>query len=330
MVGRLELIWSLVLGVWSFEEDFMISRPRPPPSPPISDFTVKRLRRVEVRSRLVSQELMSGQCDSIFKGRGMDFVDVREYTPGDDVRRIDWNVSARLRKTFIKRHVEERELTVVLLVDLSASGHFGTSGMTKRELAAELAGTLAMSAIRNNDRVGLILFTGEVEHYLPPRKTRQHVQRLLRDLLTHTPRGAGTSVGKALEFAARVTHRPALDVRALGFSRHRLRVRAQVRQPAPRRARVPDDRSARAAHPGCRPRDRGMTLRPARRWKWTPGDPAVRAAFEQAAVPPGRRISASFSAARASATWRSPPTGRGPIRCAPSSRSNPAAASPEP
>jgi uncharacterized protein (DUF58 family) len=171
---------------------------------------IKRLRHVEVRSRLVSQELMAGQCDSIFKGRGMDFVDVREYTPGDDVRRIDWNVSARLRKTFIKRHVEERELTVVLLVDLSASGHFGTNGSTKRELAAELAGTLALSAIRNNDRVGLILFTGEVEHYLPPRKTRQHVQRLLRDLLTHTPRGRGTSVSKALEFAARVTHRPAL------------------------------------------------------------------------------------------------------------------------
>lgn len=171
---------------------------------------LKRLRRVEVRSRLVSQELMAGQCDSIFKGRGMDFVDVREYSPGDDVRRIDWNVSARLRKTYIKRLVEERELTVLLLVDLSASGHFGTSGVTKRELAAELAGTLAMSAIRNNDRVGLILFTGEVEHYLPPRKTRPHVQRLLRDLLTHTPRVAGTKVSTALEFAARVTHRPAL------------------------------------------------------------------------------------------------------------------------
>ena len=171
---------------------------------------VKRLRRVEVRARLVSQELMAGQCDSIFKGRGMDFVDVREYSPGDDVRRIDWNVSARLRRTYIKRMTEERELTVLLLVDLSGSGHFGTTGTTKRELAAELAGTLAMSAIRNNDRVGLILFTGEVEHYLPPRKTRQHVQRLLRDLLTHEPRSNTTSVSRALEFAGRVTHRPAL------------------------------------------------------------------------------------------------------------------------
>lgn len=153
---------------------------------------------------------MAGQSDSIFKGRGMEFVDVREYSPGDDVRRIDWNVSARLRKTYIKRLVEERELTVLLLVDLSASGHFGTSGITKRELAAELAGTLAFSAIRNSDRVGLILFTSEVEHYLPPRKTRKHVQRMLRDLLTHTPQHEGTNLSRALSFAARVTHRPAL------------------------------------------------------------------------------------------------------------------------
>lgn len=175
----------------------------------IADFQ-SRLRRVEVRSRLISQELMAGQSDSIFKGRGMEFVDVREYAPGDDVRRIDWNVSARLRKTYIKRLIEERELTVLLLVDLSASGHFGTTGATKRELAAELAGTLALSAIRNADRVGLILFTSEVEHYIAPGKTRKHVQRLLRDLLTHTPRHEGTDVGAALTFAARVTHRPAL------------------------------------------------------------------------------------------------------------------------
>jgi uncharacterized protein (DUF58 family) len=169
-----------------------------------------RLRRVEVRSRLISQELMAGQSDSIFKGRGMEFVDVREYAPGDDVRRIDWNVSARLRKTYIKRLIEERELTVLLLVDLSASGHFGTSGATKREIAAELAGTLALSAIRNADRVGLILFTSEVENYLAPGKTRKHVQRLLRNLLTHTPHHEGTDIGAALTFAARVTHRPAL------------------------------------------------------------------------------------------------------------------------
>lgn len=174
-----------------------------------SDY-LKRLRRVDLRSRLVSEELMMGQSDAIFKGRGMDFTDVREYAPGDDVRRIDWNVSARLRKTFIKRHVEERELTVQLLVDLSASGHFGTHEQTKRELAAELAGTLAWSAIRNNNRVGLVLFTDTVEHYVPPRKSRQQVQRLLRDLLLHAPRSHGTSLSQAIAFATRVTHRPAL------------------------------------------------------------------------------------------------------------------------
>ena len=242
---------------------------------------LKRLRRVEVRSRLVSQELMDGQCDSIFKGRGMDFVDVREYCPGDDVRRIDWNVSARLRKTYIKRLVEERELTVLLMVDLSASGHFGTSGITKRELAAELAGTLAMSAIRNNDRVGLILFTGEVEHYLPPRKTRQHVQRLLRDLLTHTPRSEGTNLTQALDFAGRVTHRPALiflltDLHDEGYEsalksanqRHDLLV-FQITDP--REQALPDVGLALVQDA-----ETGDVL------EVDTGDPSVRAAYEQA------------------------------------------------
>ena len=263
----------------------------------ISDFTVKRLRRVEVRSRLVSQELMSGQCDSIFKGRGMDFVDVREYTPGDDVRRIDWNVSARLRKTFIKRHVEERELTVLLLVDLSASGHFGTSGLTKRELAAELAGTLAMSAIRNNDRVGLVLFTGEIEHYLPPRKTRQHVQRLLRDLLTHTPRHAGTSVGKALEFAARVTHRPALvfvlsDFHDAGYEsalksanqRHDV---LALQLTDPREQHIPDVGLALVNDA-----ETGEAM------EVDTSDPAVRAAFEQAVAARQENVRAFFRQSR--------------------------------
>ena len=242
---------------------------------------LKRLRRVEVRSRLVSQELMAGQCDSIFKGRGMEFVDVREYCPGDDVRRIDWNVSARLRKTYIKRLVEERELTVLLIVDLSASGHFGTSGITKRELAAELAGTLAMSAIRNNDRVGLILFTGEVEHYLPPRKTRQQVQRLLRDLLTHTPRSEGTNLTRALDFAGRVTHRPALiflltDLHDEGYEsalksanqRHDLLV-FQITDP--REQTLPDVGLALVQDA-----ETGDVL------EVDTGDPSVRAAYEQA------------------------------------------------
>jgi uncharacterized protein (DUF58 family) len=126
------------------------------------------------------------------------------------VRRIDWNVSARMRKTFVKRFIEERELMVMLMVDMSHSGHFGTAGRTKRELAAEVAGSLAFSAVRDSDRVGLILFTDRVEHYLPARKSRQHVFRLIRDMLYHEVEGAGTSIRSALRFLNHVVHRPAI------------------------------------------------------------------------------------------------------------------------
>ena len=177
---------------------------------------VKRLRRVEVRARLVSEQLMGGRIASVFKGRGMDFADVREYVPGDDVRRIDWNVTARLRKPFVKRHVEERELVVMLLVDASASGHFGTAtgpdaqAETRRELAAILAGALAFSAVRDGDRVGMILFTDRVERYVPPRKTRAHVTRLLHELLFTRPQSTGTSLTTAVHFLNNVLTRPAL------------------------------------------------------------------------------------------------------------------------
>jgi uncharacterized protein (DUF58 family) len=181
---------------------------------------LKRLRQVEVRSRLVSEQLLGGRMSSIFKGRGMDFADVREYVPGDDVRRIDWNVTARLRRPFIKRHIEERELVVMLLVDASASGHFGTTpdealalgvgAETKRELAAILAGALAFSAIRDGDRCGLVMFTDRVERFVPPRKTRPHVTRLLHELLFTTPKGSGTALTPALHFLNNLLHRPAL------------------------------------------------------------------------------------------------------------------------
>lgn len=177
---------------------------------------LKRLRQVEVRSRLVSEQLLGGRMSSIFKGRGMDFADVREYVPGDDVRRIDWNVTARLRKPFIKRHTEERELVVMLMVDVSASGHFGTAdaesaqAATQRELAAVIAGALAFSAIRDGDRVGLVLFSDRIERYVPPRKTRAHVTRLLHELLFTEPRSTGTSITGALNFLNNLLHRPAL------------------------------------------------------------------------------------------------------------------------
>ena len=177
---------------------------------------LKRLRQVEVRARLVSEQLMGGRLTSVFKGRGMDFADVREYVPGDDVRRIDWNVTARLRKPYIKRHTEERELVVMLLIDASASGHFGTApdgaaqADTKRELAAVLAGALAFSAVRDGDRVGMLLFTDRVERYVPPRKTRAHVTRLLHELLYTEPKSSGTSLNSALNFLNNLFHRPAL------------------------------------------------------------------------------------------------------------------------
>jgi uncharacterized protein (DUF58 family) len=176
---------------------------------------LRRLRQVEVRARVVSEQLMGGRLSSVFKGRGMDFADVREYVPGDDVRRIDWNVTARLRKPFIKRHVEERELVVMLLVDLSASGHFGTatgpdSAESKRELAAVLAGALAFSAVRDGDRVGAILFTDRVERYIPPRKTRAHVTRLLHELLFTEPKGSGTALTSGLNFLNNLFRRPTL------------------------------------------------------------------------------------------------------------------------
>ncbi|MFM8878694.1 MAG: DUF58 domain-containing protein [Verrucomicrobiota bacterium] len=181
---------------------------------------IQRLRSVEVRARLVSEQLMGGRLGSVFKGRGMDFADVREYTPGDDVRRIDWNVTARLRKPFIKRHIEERELVVLLLVDISASGDFGSASdaasgtgsvTSQRELAAILAGSLAFSAVRNGDRVGAILFSDRVERYIPPRKTRAHVTRLLHEMLFTTPKHPGTSVDAALRFLNNLFSRPTLS-----------------------------------------------------------------------------------------------------------------------
>jgi uncharacterized protein (DUF58 family) len=181
---------------------------------------LRRLRQVEVRARLVSEQLLGGRLASVFKGRGMDFADVREYTPGDDVRRIDWNVTARLRRPFIKRHVEERELVVMLLVDGSASGHFGTApgeaiargdaAETKRELAAILAGALAFSAVRDGDRCGLVLFTDRIERYVPARKTRPHVTRLIHELLFTEPKGNGTALVPAMHFLNNLLHRPAL------------------------------------------------------------------------------------------------------------------------
>ncbi len=171
---------------------------------------LKKVRQVEIRTRRLVTDALAGQYHSVFKGRGMNFEEVREYCPGDEVRSIDWNVTARTGRPFVKKFTEERELTILLIVDVSASGRFGSTSQSKRELSAELASALAFSAIRNNDRVGLLLFTDEVEQYIPPKKGRQHVLRVIREILFHEPRRRGTDIARALNFANRVLARRAV------------------------------------------------------------------------------------------------------------------------
>lgn len=165
------------------------------------------VRRVEVRTNRLVNDTMAGAYLSHFKGRGMDFEELREYIPGDDVRNIDWNVTHRLGRPFVKRFREERELTAVLAVDVSGSSSFGSTSHTKREFAAEVAATLAMSAAKNGDKVALLLFTDEVELFVPPRKGRRHILRIVREMLAHQPRRRGTNIARALGFLNHVLHR---------------------------------------------------------------------------------------------------------------------------
>jgi uncharacterized protein (DUF58 family) len=183
-------------------------RPAPEPEPvstaPATRDVLRQVRQIELRTRGLVTSIFSGEYQSVFRGQGMEFSEVREYEPGDDVRNIDWNVTARSGHPYVKKHVEERELTVLLVVDLSGSEQFGTRGRFKAELAAELAAVLALSAVRNNDRVGLLIFSDHVEHVVPPRKGRRHALRLIRDLLAFRPRGRGTDIPGALDYAARL------------------------------------------------------------------------------------------------------------------------------
>ena len=171
---------------------------------------LKKIRRLELRTRRFVETAFAGQYHSVFKGRGMNFDEFRQYQFGDEVRSIDWNVTARMGEPFVRKYVEERELTVMLLVDVSASGGFGTASYSKRELAAEVASLLAFCAIRNNDKVGLLLFTDQVELYVPPRKGRTHTLRLIREILYFEPRGRGTNLANPLDFLNRVTTRRAV------------------------------------------------------------------------------------------------------------------------
>jgi uncharacterized protein (DUF58 family) len=171
---------------------------------------IKKVKRLEIIARRAVNDQLAGQYHSVFKGRGMDFSDVREYQPGDDVRVIDWNVSARTNDLHVKQFVEERELTVILLVDTSGSQTFGSHARRKQETAAELAALLAFSAIKNNDRVGLISFTDRIEKFVPPKKGRKHVLRVITEILSTAPEGHETDIEGAIEYLSRIVRKRAV------------------------------------------------------------------------------------------------------------------------
>ncbi|MGH8047219.1 MAG: DUF58 domain-containing protein [Chthoniobacterales bacterium] len=171
---------------------------------------LKKIRRIELRTRRLVDASFAGAYQSVFKGRGMNFEEVREYTPGDEIRTIDWNVTARMNTPYVKKFTEEREMTVMLVVDVSASGTYGSIENSKRELAAEVASILAFSAIQNNDKVGLILFTDEVELFIAPKKGRLHTLRVIREMLYFEPRRRGTNLAGALEYLNKVVPRRAV------------------------------------------------------------------------------------------------------------------------
>jgi uncharacterized protein (DUF58 family) len=165
---------------------------------------LKKVRKIEIRSRGLTRQIFAGEYHSAFRGRGMAFSEVREYQFGDDIRNIDWNVTARLGHPYVKIFEEERELTVMLLVDVSRSGDFGTAASTKRELMTEIAAVLAYSVIANNDKVGLMLFSDRVEKYIPPKKGRAHMLRIIREMLSYEPSGSGTSLSEPLRYLTNV------------------------------------------------------------------------------------------------------------------------------
>ncbi|MEO0136409.1 MAG: DUF58 domain-containing protein [candidate division WOR-3 bacterium] len=190
---------------------------------------VKKIRAIEIRTKKLVNTTFAGEYKSSFKGTGIEFVDVREYLPGDDIRAIDWKVTARMGRPYVKKYVEERELTVILCVDASGSSHFGTKNQLKIEQAAMVAATLAFSAVRNNDKVGLLFFTDRVEKYVPPKKGRFHVLRLIRDILYFQPEHKGTDPVQAVEFLMHILRHRAIvffisDFLGSGFEPEKIRI----------------------------------------------------------------------------------------------------------
>jgi len=165
---------------------------------------LKKVRQIEIRTGRIVNDIFAGEYESIFKGRGMEFHEVREYVPGDDIRSIDWNVTARAGHPYVKKFVEERELTVIIMADISGSGNFGTRNKMKIELMAEIGAVLSFSAIKNNDKIGLLLFTDKIEKFIPPKKGRPHVLRVIRELLYYKPKSRKTSINSALEYLGKV------------------------------------------------------------------------------------------------------------------------------
>ncbi len=246
----------------------------------ISPEVLRQIRHIDVRTRGLVNSLFAGEYRSVFKGQGMEFAEVREYMPGDEVRSIDWNVTARMRRPFVRRYEEERELTVMLAVDLSGSERFGTARRFKSELATELAAVLALSAVRNNDRVGALLFTDRIEKVVRPRKGRRHALRLLRDVLVTEPDGTGTSIATAADYLGRLlTHKAIVFIisdfqdSALETPLKRLALRHDVVAVSvedPAEVELPDVGLARFVDP-----ESGVVV------ERDTGDPAVRAWFAQ-------------------------------------------------
>lgn len=195
----------------------IVDRFAAPPPPPVDNTEKKispelmdKIRSIQIRAGHLASEVMAGEYASAFKGRGMEFREVREYLPGDDVRLIDWNVTARMQQPYIKEYREERELTIMLVVDVSSSGSFGSGRKLKNEVAAEVASILAFLAIRNNDKVGLIVFSDKIEHYVPPKKGKAHIWNVIRTILNFTPEGKGTNLNLPLEYLLKILKRKAV------------------------------------------------------------------------------------------------------------------------
>ena len=222
-----------------------VQDPSPEDTGPLSPELFQKIKAIQIRTQRVVNDVFAGEYESAFKGRGMEFEEVREYQPGDDIRHIDWNVTARMSAPYVKVHREERELTVMLLVDVSSSGAFGSGAKLKNEVAAEVAALLAYTAIRSNDRVGLIIFSDHIEHFIPPKKGRAHVWRVIRDILTHRSSHRRTDLEGALEYMSKVVRRRA--VADPGNPRHFAQRNRSCAVLGDQRFRRPQQRAAKVA-----------------------------------------------------------------------------------